>query len=188
MKLIVGLGNPGKEYENTRHNVGFMMIDYYVQEKGLDSYKEKFKGLYTEFNYNGEKVVLLKPEKYMNLSGEVIRKYLDFYKIKAEDLLIISDDKDLLVGNIKLKESGSSGGHNGLKNIEDNINTSEYKRLKIGIGRSNNLKLRDYVLKKISKADLEKINKLKPLVLNIIDDYLDMTFSNLMNKYNLKNK
>ena len=124
----------------------------------------------------------------MNLSGEVIRKYIDFYKIDTKDIFVISDDKDLLVGNIKLKESGSSGGHNGLKNIEDNIKTNEYKRLKIGIGKSEELKLRDYVLNKMSKSEEKIINNLRETVANIIDDYLEIEFMNLMNKYNTKNK
>ncbi|MEI3507990.1 MAG: aminoacyl-tRNA hydrolase [Bacilli bacterium] len=133
MKLIVGLGNPGKEYENTRHNAGFRFIDSYAKAKNLSFNKEKFNGLYTDFLQNDEKIILLKPQKYMNLSGEVIKTYLDFFKIKVNNMLIIVDDLDTEVGKIKLRYKGSSGGHNGLKNIENHLKTQDYKRLKIGI-------------------------------------------------------
>jgi len=133
MKLIVGLGNPGKEYENTRHNTGFMAIDEYAKINNIDFNKNKFDGLYTDILVNNEKVILLKPQKYMNLSGEVIYKYMDYFKIKKEDILIIYDDMDLDVGTFKIRFKGGSAGHNGLKNIESNISSNEYKRIKIGI-------------------------------------------------------
>ena len=103
MKLIVGLGNPGKEYENTRHNAGFRFIEEYAKEYNLSFKKEKFKGLYADFNKNGEKVILLKPQKFMNLSGEVIKQFLDFYKVEIDDLLVITDDLDTKIGHLKLK-------------------------------------------------------------------------------------
>ena len=103
MKLIVGLGNPGRDYENTRHNMGFMMLDSYAKENNLEFIKSKFGGTYTEFNNNGEKVILLKPQQYINLSGEVIKKYVEFYKLNLEDILIISDDLDMPFGKIKIK-------------------------------------------------------------------------------------
>ena len=136
MKLIVGLGNPGKEYENTRHNMGFVMIDEIASSLNCNINQEKFGGLYTKVNIGGENIILLKPQKYINLSGEVIQKYVDYFKIDISDILIISDDLDMPVGKIKLKLSGSSGGHNGLKNIELHLKTKNYKRIKIGI--SNN--------------------------------------------------
>jgi PTH1 family peptidyl-tRNA hydrolase len=117
MKLIVGLGNPGKEYVKTRHNIGFMAIDKYIENKNLNS-KEKFGGIYYETNINGEKAILLKPQKYINLSGEVIIQFVKFFKINIDDVLIIHDDLDMPVGKTKLRMSGGSGGHNGLKNIE----------------------------------------------------------------------
>ena len=122
MKLIVGLGNPGLEYNNTRHNVGFMAIDKLSEYLSIEINKNKFDGLYGEGIINNEKIILLKPQKYMNLSGEVIKKYIDFYKIDIQDLLIINDDLDLPVGKIKIKYKGSCGGHNGLRNIEQNLN------------------------------------------------------------------
>ena len=139
MKLIVGLGNPGREYENTRHNIGFQTIDMYAEKLGVSITKSKFNGLYGEVMVSGEKVILLKPQSYINLSGEVIRSFVDFYKISVDDILIINDDLDLAVGTYKLKQKGSSGGHNGLKNIELHLGTQEYKRIKIGISNNKNI-------------------------------------------------
>lgn len=183
MFLIVGLGNPGKEYENTRHNIGFMMVDYIAYKRSL-TFKEKFGGLFAEDQINGEKVIVLKPQKYINLSGDVIRKYVDFYKIPIENILVINDDMDLEVGMFKLRLSGGSAGHNGLKNIEANLNTNEYKRIKVGISKNSMIDKKDYVLGKLSKEDLTKIDELKPIFFNIYEDLLTMTFTNLMNKYN----
>ena len=186
MKLIVGLGNPGKEYENTRHNAGFRFIDEYAKSKNLNFNKEKFKGLYTTFNHKEEKVILLKPQKFMNLSGEVVKSYMDFFKIYPEDILIIVDDLDTKLGHLKLKYKGSSGGHNGLKNIEQNLNTNEYKRVKIGISNNNEKDKIDYVIGKISKDELNKLNSVNKYAEELIDDYLNMNFDNVMNKYNSK--
>ncbi|MBR3198718.1 MAG: aminoacyl-tRNA hydrolase [Bacilli bacterium] len=185
MKLIVGLGNPGKEYEKTRHNAGFRFIDEYAKKKNLEFNKEKFKGLYTTFNFKNEKIILLKPQKYINLSGEVIKAFIDFYKISIEDILIICDDLDTEAGTLKLKYKGSSGGHNGLKNIEDNLHTNEYKRVKIGISNNKDEEKIDYVIGKISKKELEKINSVNKHAEELIDDFLTITFDNLMNKYNV---
>lgn len=183
MKLIVGLGNPGKEYEDTRHNAGFKCIDKYAKYKNLN-FKEKFSGLYTEFNYNGDKVMLLKPQKYMNLSGEVVIKYKEFYKIDINDILIICDDLDTPLGKIKIKYKGSSGGHNGLKNIENHLHTNEYKRIKIGISNNKEADRINYVIGKMPKEELEQLEKVTDESINIINDYLSMSFDNLMNKYN----
>lgn len=184
MKLIVGLGNPGKEYENTRHNAGFRFLDTYASKNNLIFNKEKFSGLYTDFIYKGEKVILLKPQKFMNLSGEVVKDFVNFFKININDILIITDDLDTEAGNIKLKYKGSSGGHNGLKNIENHLKTNEYKRVKIGISNKKDKDKIDYVIGKISKQELDQINKVNELAPSLIDDYLNLTFDNLMNKYN----
>ena len=186
MKLIVGLGNPGKEYENTRHNAGFKFIDEYAKSKGLTFNQNKFKGLYTTFINNGEKIILLKPQKYMNLSGEVVRDFVNFFKIKTDDILIICDDLDTPLGKIKIKYKGSSGGHNGLKNIEQNLNTNEYKRIKIGISNDKNEDRINYVIGKMPKEDLNKLNEVTSRSPEILEDYLNLKFDNLMNKYNTK--
>lgn len=184
MKLIVGLGNPGKEYENTRHNMGFMAIDKFANKHNVSITKNKFDGLYEELMINSEKVILLKPQRYINLSGEVIKKYVDFYKIDINDILIISDDLDQEIGKYKLKYKGSSGGHNGLKNIELHLKTKEYKRIKIGISNNKNIDTKDYVLSKLDNNSKEVLNEIFDKVALILDDYFVLTFDNLMNKYN----
>ena len=184
MKLIVGLGNPGKEYSKTRHNIGFMCLDEIAEYFNVDFDSKKFNGSYTQFNHKGEKIILLKPLKYMNLSGEVVRAFVDFYKINISDLLIISDDIDMQCGKIRLRMKGSSGGHNGLKNIELHLGTSDYKRLKIGLGNNKNLDTKDFVLGKLNveeeKILLESIEKSEI----IIEDFLKIDFNELMSKYN----
>ncbi len=184
MKLIVGLGNPGREYENTRHNIGFRMIDQFASKLGVTINKSKFNGLYAEAVVNQEKVILLKPQSYINLSGEVIRKFVDFYKISIDDILIIHDDLDLPVGVYKIKQKGSSGGHNGLKNIELHLGTQDYKRIKIGISNNKNIDTKDYVLGKLSKEEETIFHKIEEMILVILDDYFQVSFSELMSKYN----
>lgn len=184
MKLIVGLGNPGTEYENTRHNIGFMMIDKMVQSLNLKNGKEKMGGIYFETNIGGEKIIFLKPQEYINLSGNVINRYMNFYKIELNDLFIIHDDLDLEVGCFKLREKGGSGGHNGLKNIEANLKTKEYHRMKIGISNNKEIDTKDYVLGRLSKTEKSKLDDIINLGPSILTDYLNMSFSNLMNKYN----
>lgn len=184
MKLIVGLGNPGTLYDNTRHNVGFKVIDAFAKKNNVSFNKEKFGGKYTKILINGEKTILLKPQRYINLSGEVIKKYVDYFKIDIDDILIISDDMDIEIGRIKLKLKGSSGGHNGLKNIELHLGTKEYKRLKIGISKNKNIDSKDYVLGTINTEESKVLENVIKISTNILEDYNKMTFSNLMNKYN----
>lgn len=181
MKLIVGLGNPGKEYENTRHNIGFMVIDNYLKN---EKFKTKFNGMYLKKVINNEEVIFLKPLSYMNLSGEVVKKYVDYFKINLSDLLIISDDLDMPCFKIKLKYKGSSGGHNGLKNIIQNINTEEFKRLKIGISNNLNIDTKSYVLSKFNQKELEKLHKKFEITNNIINDFINLDFEKVMSKYN----
>ncbi len=187
MKLIVGLGNPGREYECTRHNVGYMALDKIAQKYNTDFCKKKFNGSYAEFVYNGEKILLLKPEKYMNLSGEVIRDYVNFYKIDINDILIICDDLDTNLGVYRLRYKGSSGGHNGLKNIEQNLATNEYKRIKIGISNNKQIDTKDYVLGKFNTEEGKVLESVLNIVPDIIEDYFNNSFDRLMNKYNGKN-
>ena len=184
MKLIVGLGNPGKEYENTRHNIGFMVLDRFLNKHNISDSKTKFSGIYYEFNLNNEKYILLKPQKYMNLSGEVVRDFVNFFKIDISDILIISDDLDMECGKIKLKLTGSCGGHNGLRNIEDHLNTKDYKRLKIGIANNKNIDTKDYVLGKFTKEEKELLEESLEKGAQIIEEFSTVKFDNIMNKYN----
>ncbi|MFI3307013.1 MAG: aminoacyl-tRNA hydrolase [Mycoplasmatota bacterium] len=185
MKLIVGLGNPGNEYNRTRHNVGFEILDNYAKKHNFEIKKEKFNGLYENIEINHEKIIFLKPQSFMNLSGTVVKKYLDYFKIGNEDLLVIHDDLDISLGNIKLKEKGRCAGHNGLRNIEQCINSQEFKRIKIGISRNDNIK--SHVLGKFSVDEQKKIDNIVPKLFEIIDLFNIEKFDNIMNKYNIKN-
>ena len=189
MKLIVGLGNPGKEYKNTRHNVGFNAVDYYLQKKNiLDKWTKKFDGEYLSTVIDGEKILFLKPHTFMNLSGLSVKKIVDYFNISIDDILIIADDLDLLLGNFKLRPSGSCGGHNGLRSIESYLASSSYKRLKIGISNNKNMDTKDYVLGSLSKSENDIIQGVFETVCDVLDDYLKIPFSDLMSKYNRKNR
>ncbi len=186
MKLIVGLGNPGSDYVNTRHNMGFMVIDNYAKLKNVSFEKEKFGGTFTELFVNNEKILLLKPLKFINLSGEVLLSFVSYFKISISDILVISDDLDMPLGKIKLKENSSSGGHNGLKNIEKCLGTKSYKRLKLGISNNKNIDTKDYVLGRFSSDDLIVVKDVIDKSCKIIDDFINSDFNFLMNKYNNK--
>ena len=181
MRLIIGLGNPGKEYEKTRHNIGFMMLDNYVDYKKINTkWSTKFNGKYIKDKINGEETILLKPQSFMNLSGGVVKKYVDYFKIPIENVIVISDDMDLFVGNFKIKDKGSCGGHNGLRDIEKNLGTSLYKRIKIGIAKDKSIDTKDYVLGKLSKEDLDIIFDLS----KVINEVIEFTFETGLNLSN----
>lgn len=184
MKLIVGLGNPGREYAKTRHNVGFMILDNYCEKNNLYFDSNKFNGLYSQTIINNEKVIFLKPQKYMNLSGEVVRDFVHYFKIDIKDILIINDDLDIKMGKYKLKANGSSGGHNGLKNIGEQLGTFEYKRLKIGISNNKKMETKDYVLGNFNNEEINILNSIIKVSENIINDFVNMSFDLLMTKYN----
>ncbi len=181
MKLIVGLGNPGEEYAITRHNIGFMILDTYL---GKVKWKTKNSALYYETTINNEKYLFLKPLTFMNLSGEAVRKYVDYYNIPLEDILIIHDDLDLPVGSIRLKQDSSAGGHNGIKSIIAHLGTQNFKRLKVGISNNKELDTKDYVLGKFSKKEIDILNNILSQTHNIIEDFSIMNFTDLMSKYN----
>lgn len=188
IKLVVGLGNPGKQYENTRHNMGFKVLDELANRLEIFKWKERDGALYFDCHLDMCKVLFLKPQQYINLSGDVMIKFVKFLDIKTEDILIVSDDLDLPVGAIKLKEKGSSGGHNGLKNIESVLGTNEYKRIKIGISNNKQIDTKDYVLGKLDQT--EKRN-LQPVIQKAADAVLESIghpFGEVMSKYNTKVK
>lgn len=186
MKLVVGLGNKGKEYENTRHNMGFMLVDRYLQYKNItDKFKEKFNAIYIETTINNEKVIFIKPMTYMNNSGIAVRAFIDFYKLNIEDILVISDDLDLDLGKFRLRRNGSSGGHNGLKSIISHLGTDNFKRLRIGISTDEDDVI-NYVLSKFSKKELNEIDTMFDTLVDVLDDYFVMDFTSLMSKYNRK--
>ncbi|MGE5328757.1 MAG: aminoacyl-tRNA hydrolase [Deltaproteobacteria bacterium] len=186
MYIIVGLGNPGKVYENTRHNVGFKAVDLLEDRLNINVSKKKFNALIGEGSFAGEKVTLIKPQTYMNLSGETIIQALNWYKISLSNLLIIYDDVDLDVGNIRIRERGSAGTHNGMRSIVNCVGTEDFPRIRVGIGKPPNADydLADYVLSKFSQGEDKDI---KTAIENTADASLaiiqkGITFA--MNKYN----
>lgn len=185
MKLIVGLGNPGENYKNTRHNIGFIILDYLAKCKDIKFDKKKFNSEYTITYINNEKNILVKPNTFMNLSGESVRKFMNYYDIKKDDLLVVYDDLDTKLANFKLKNKGRSGGHRGIKNIIENMNSTEFNRLKIGIGRpTNKIDIKDYVLGKFSRIELEELKNIFDKSISCIEDFSKLSFLELMNKYN----
>lgn len=181
MKLIFGLGNPGAEYANTRHNIGFIMLDDYI---GENKWSKKFNGLYIEKNINGEKYIFVKPLSYMNLSGGVVSSFVKYYKVTNKDIIVIHDDLDLPVGKIRIKVNSSAGGHNGIKDIIKSLNTQEFCRIKVGISNNKDIDTKDYVLGKFSKADMDTIKNVEREVYEIIENYDFDKIDILMNKYN----
>ena len=184
MHLVVGLGNPGKEYESTRHNIGYMFLDYITNNRNFVLNK-KFNALEYETNVNGEKVLFIKPLTFMNLSGECVIKYVNYYKIKIENVLVIQDDLDLEIGRYKLLFNHGDGGHNGIKNIILNLNSREFLRLKIGISKAN-IDTKEYVLGRFNKDESSIINKTFENLGSFIVDYMDMNRDLLIGKYNSK--
>ena len=186
MKLIIGLGNPGKEYENTRHNTGFMVLDRLSEKLNIEMTQNKFKGLYGKSKYKGEDVILLKPQTYMNLSGESVRQVMDFFKINQEDILVIYDDLDMPVGKLRLRQSGSAGGHNGIKSIIAETGTQEFDRIKIGIGRpQKGMTVVNHVLGKFSEDDYAMILLTLDKVETALHHYLKTNdFEDTMRRYN----
>lgn len=182
MRLVVGLGNPGRKYKDTKHNIGFMCLDNYAKENSL-----KFK---LENKFRGESLkegnlVLLKPHTFMNLSGESIRLVMDYYDIDVEDVLIIYDDLALPLGKLRLREKGSPGGHNGIKSIVSHMGTQEFQRVRIGIDSNPLIETKDYVLGKFSKEEKKALNEAFPKVTNIIEEFKNnKSFTLIMNQFN----
>lgn len=183
MKLIVGLGNPGKEYEYTRHNIGFMVIDAYL---GAIKYSEKMSAFSAEKNINNEKVIFIKPTTFMNNSGLAVRKYVDYYNIDLKDILIIQDDLDEEVGQYKLKYKSSHGGHNGMRSILSALKSDEIARLKIGIKTEKKDNVIDFVLGKFSKKEMDVFNQNIDTFKEIIDSFINYGIEKTMNVYNTK--
>lgn len=158
MFLIVGLGNPGKEYDGTRHNIGFAAIDYIADKYNIELNRVKFKGVFGEGFIDNKKVILLKPTTYMNLSGESIREVINFYKISNEEIIVLYDDISLEVGRLRIREKGSHGGHNGIKSIIANLGTDVFPRVKIGVGAPKG-NLVSHVLGKFDNEEVEVLKE-----------------------------
>lgn len=187
MKLIVGLGNPTAKYEKTRHNVGFEVIDELAEQYNITVDIVKHKGLYGKGKIQGQSVILLKPMTFMNLSGESVVAVANYYKIAPEDIIVIYDDINLDVGRLRIREKGSAGGHNGIKNIIAHLGTDTFPRIRVGVGmKPPRMDLADYVLSRFSKEEQEKMdcgydNACSALELLVVDE-----IAKAMNDYNGK--
>lgn len=185
MYVIIGLGNPEKDYSNTRHNMGFNTINKLANQYEIEVTKSKFKGLYGTGMIEGEKVILLKPQTFMNLSGESVKEIIQFYKLEMEQIIVIYDDIDIEPGVIKLRKAGGPGTHNGMKSVVHELNTQNFKRVRIGIGAPvDKENLIEYVIGAIPEEDKEKLEKgtdlAKDAVIEIIKSGMDIA----MNKFN----
>ncbi len=184
--LIVGLGNYPKEYNNTRHNVGFKTIDKLCESFNVELSLSKFNGKYGAFNVGDKTVYIAKPYTLMNLSGEFVQPFMDYFKISPENIIVICDDVDTTFGKMRVRKSGSSGGQNGLKNIINRIGTEDFKRIRIGIGRPKSpMTMIDHVLSKFTKQEQEILDKVTGNAKNLVSEWINgIDFEKLMSKYN----
>jgi len=188
MFAIVGLGNPGKKYENTRHNIGFVAIDALAEKYGIRIAEKKHKAICGSGYIEGVKVILVKPQTFMNLSGESVREVLDFYKLDPEtELLVMYDDISLEPGNIRIRKKGSAGGHNGIKSIIAHAGTQNFVRIKIGVGeKPSGWDLADYVLGHFSEDDQTKLKEIMPDVISAATLIAQDETDKAMNNFNAK--
>ena len=185
MYIIAGLGNPTREYEKTRHNVGFEVIDVLADMLGTTVEEKKFKGLYGRGIIGGEKVLLLKPQTFMNLSGESVKAAADFYKVDHEHIIIIYDDISLDVGQLRIRKKGSAGGHNGIKNIIAHLGTQEFPRIKVGVGdKPKKMDLADYVLSRFSKEDRAAMEDAFKAAAKAVEVMITEGMDTAMNQFN----
>ena len=185
MKLVVGLGNPGKEYENTRHNAGFLVLDTLAQKLGADLSERKHRALCGKAVIGGQKVILLKPQTYMNSSGESIRAAADYYKVPPEDILVVYDDISLAPGQLRIRAKGSAGGHNGIKSIIAHLGTQEFPRVKVGIGeKPPRMDLADYVLGHFSSGEKKIMEEAAKEAADAICEIVNVGIEQAMNDHN----
>ena len=184
--LIVGLGNPGREYEKTRHNTGFRAMDILSEKLGARVDRLKFQGLYTQVNYNGKKLFLLKPQTYMNLSGESVSPAAAFYKVPPEHIIVVSDEVSLPIGKLRIRKSGSAGGHNGLKNIIAMLGTDAFPRIRMGVGAPPHADydMADWVLSSFKNQDADDMRSLAVRVCDAVECYIAEGPDRAMNKFN----
>ncbi|EGA88199.1 peptidyl-tRNA hydrolase [Planococcus donghaensis MPA1U2] len=185
MKLIIGLGNPGKTYEDTRHNIGFKVIDYLASQWDAPLTQSKFKGMYSVSHRPEGKVILLKPLTYMNLSGESVAALMDYYNIELKDIIVIYDDLDLPTGQLRLRQKGSAGGHNGIKSLIQHLGNQEFNRLRIGISRPPaGMKVPDYVLQRFSTEEIPEMTAAIKKSAAACETWLSKPYIEVMNEFN----
>ena len=185
MYVIVGIGNPGKKYENTRHNIGFISIDYMSSLFNIKVNKIKHKALVGEGNIEGERVMLVKPQTFVNLSGESVREITEYYKVPPENVIIIYDDISLEPGSIRIRKKGSDGGHNGIKSIIYQLQSDKFLRIKLGVGaKPPGYDLADWVLAKFTDADIKIMAKSVETVASVVPEIIKNGAETAMNKFN----
>lgn len=185
MYLIIGLGNPEPEYSKTRHNMGFDVINKLSEEFGIEVKKQKFNSLYGTGTIGDEKVTLVKPQTYMNLSGEAVVEFAKFYKIKSEEILIIYDDIDIETGIIKIRKKGGAGSHNGMKSVVNELKTTDFPRIRVGTGSLEKIEnLISYVISKVSDEEYEKLYNGVKKATEAVKEILELGIDNAMNRMN----
>jgi len=189
MKAIIGLGNPGMKYAGTRHNIGFDAVTAIADKYNLSINNKKFKGVYADGHIAGEKVLLVQPQTFMNLSGECVREVADFYKLNPDEIIIICDDINLDVGRLRIRKKGSAGGHNGLKNIIAHLGTEEFPRIRVGVGeKTEGWDLADYVLARFDKYSEPVIREALANVVGAVETWISEGIDAAMNRFNVSAK
>ena len=184
MRIIVGLGNPGRKYENTRHNLGFITIDRLAEEHGINVTKAKHKALIGEGNISGQKVLLVKPQTFMNLSGEAVREVMDYYKEPVENLLVIYDDADIPAGTVRIRKKGGAGTHNGMRSVVSCLGDEDFPRVRIGIGSQDDKDLAAHVLGGFSSDEIQIMREAVLTAVSAIECMLADGIDIAMNEYN----
>ena len=186
MYIIVGLGNPGRKYENTRHKLGFITIDRLASKHDIKVDKIKFKALVGDGRIAGQKVLLVKPQTYMNLSGESVREVANFYKVEPDEIIVIYDDLDLPLGNLRIRKSGSAGTHNGMKSVVYQLKSDQFPRVRIGIGQNGDKDIIDFVIGGFRKEEVPILEDTVDKAVMAIESMIGETVDIAMNKYNSK--
>lgn len=188
MYVIVGLGNPGKKYENTRHNMGFIAVDLLAKEYGIKVDKIKHKALVGEGRIADQKVLLVKPQTYMNLSGESVREVLSYYKVDIENLIVIYDDLDIPTGTIRIRKFGSAGTHNGMRSVVYQIQSDRFPRIRVGIGSEKHSDLIDFVTGGFTKKEVPLLEQATTMASKAAASIIEDGIEKAMNKYNIKKR
>ncbi len=184
MKVVVGLGNPGRRYAGTRHNVGYDVLDLLAQGPRARAFADRFEAQVAELAEEPDRVLLVKPQTFMNLSGRCVRRVLDFYKVAPEDLLVVCDDINLPLGKLRARAHGTHGGHNGLRNIQEHLGTTEYSRLRVGIGAPEPGEAVDHVLSRFRASEIEPIRDAEARAVQAVLLWIHRGIQACMNQYN----
>ncbi len=186
MYIIIGLGNPGRKYENTRHNLGFITVDRLAEKHNIQVDKIKFKALVGDGRIAGQKVLLVKPQTYMNLSGESAREVANYYKVDPENIIVIYDDLDLPLGHLRIRKSGSAGTHNGMKSVVYQLKSDKFPRIRLGIGGNGKEDIIDYVIGGFKKEEVKVLETTVDNAVSAIECMISESLDIAMNRYNTK--